>query len=391
MSSKTISISIVIVLVSYANCIPQLNQTEEQKPKRQPPLPELLEVNEQQDEKVGLSPGDPNSYARPDEVKTSHIHIDWDIHFDKNIVDGICTYTMEKVDPKVNVVIMDAKGLNISSIQLKSTGEDLKYTIDGDTSQGSRLQIQLPAETSNQFKMAIKYSTTSLCTALLWMRPEQTAGGVHPFMFSQNEAIHARSLMPCQDTPSVKSTYSANVTAPKGITVLMSAIRKSNEPEPVGEKFKFSFEQNIPVMSYLIAIAAGDLKSRKIGPRSHVWAEEKFVDLAAQDFSETENMIQTAEDICGPYVWGIYDILVLPPSFPYGGMENPCLTFVSSTLLSGDKANANVIAHEIAHSWAGNLVTNKNFDHFWLNEGFTSFIEQKIKVGWDLMSEVILT
>ena len=259
-----------------------------------------------------------------------------------------------------------------------SVGEELKFTIDGETPFGSRLEIQLPTECADEFKMLITYKTTAKCEALLWMSPEQTSGGVHPFVFSQCEAIQARAMLPCQDTPSIKVTYSASVTAPAGVTVLMSAVRKE-ENQPTGDnKMKFSFEQKIPIVSYLIAIAAGDLKSRKIGPRSHVWAEEKYLETAAFDFSDTEKMLATAEELCGPYVWGIYDILVLPPSFPFGGMENPCLTFVTPTLLSGDKSNATVVAHEISHSWTGNLVTNVNFEHFWLNEGFTKFTEYKI-------------
>jgi leukotriene-A4 hydrolase len=329
--------------------------------------------------KMAFSPGDPSSYSRPDQVKTTHIHIEWDVDFDKMVLASTCTYSMTKVDSAATSVLMDVKALDITSIKLESTGEDMKFKIDQETNYGSRLEIHLPAGCDKEFKMLVKYSTTSQCTALMWMLPEQTAGGVHPFMFSQCQAIHARSMLPCQDTPSVKATYSASVTAPEGITVLMSALRKHDTPQEQGQKKKYCFEQTVPVMSYLIAIAAGDLKSRKIGPRSHVWAEEKFLDEAAADFSETEKMLKIAEDLCGTYVWGIYDILVLPPSFPFGGMENPCLTFVTPTLLSGDKANATVIAHEITHSWTGNLVTNINFEHFWLNEGFTKFTEYKIK------------
>ena len=258
------------------------------------------------------------------------------------------------------------------------TGEELKYTIDGETSFGSRLEIHLPTDCSKDFKIVIKYGTTAKCQALLWMEPNQTSGGVHPFVFSQCQSILARSMLPCQDTPSLKATYSASVTAPKGINVLMSAIRKEENKTVSGDKVMFSFEQKVPVMSYLIAVAAGDLKSKKIGPRSHIWSEEKYLEMAAFDFSETEKMLQTAEDLCGSYVWGIYDILVLPPSFSFGGMENPCLTFVTPTLLSGDKSNSTTIAHEIVHSWTGNLVTNVNFEHFWLNEGFTKFTECKI-------------
>lgn len=328
---------------------------------------------------MSLSPGDPSSYARPDQVKTTHINLDWDIDFGKNVLAGTCTYFMTKVDTAASEVLMDVNHLDITSIKLESTGEDLTYKIDVAVDFGSRLQITLPATCDKEFKMVIKYSTTSKCTALQWLLPQQTASGSHPYMFSQCQAIHARSMLPCQDTPQVKATYSANVTAPRGITVLMSAPRKHENGEVIGDKVRFCFDQKVPVMSYLIAIAAGNIKSRKIGPRSHVWSEEMFLDEAASDFADTEDMLKTAEDLCGPYVWGIYDILVLPPSFPYGGMENPCITFATPTLLSGDKANASVIAHEIAHSWTGNLVTNSNFEHFWLNEGFTVFTECKIK------------
>lgn len=139
------------------------------------------------------------------------------------------------------------------------------------------------------------------------------------------------------------------------------------------------FVQDVPVPSYLIALAVGALESKQIGPRSHVWAEKEIIEECAYEFADTEQQLKTAEDICGPYVWGKYDLLVLPPSFPFGGMENPCLTFVTPTLLAGDRSLANVVAHEIAHSWTGNLITNRNFEHFWLNEGFTVFVERKIK------------
>ena len=179
--------------------------------------------------------------------------------------------------------------------------------------------------------------------------------------------------------PRLQAPYTASVTAPEDITVLMSAVPDA-EPAAAegGNRRRFTFAQKVPVQSYLIALAAGKVESRRIGPRSRVWSEKEYVDGAALDFADTEEMLRTAEDLCGPYVWGIYDILVLPPSFPFGGMENPCLTFATPTLLSGDGSNADVIAHEIAHSWTGNLVTNSNFEHFWLNEGFTVFTERKI-------------
>ena len=185
-------------------------------------------------------------------------------------------------------------------------------------------------------------------------------------------------MLPCQDTPSVKTSYSATIRAAEQFTILMSAIRDGEDSVSEGTRTS-KFTQKVPIQSYLIAIAVGDVVSKKIGPRSYVWAEAELVDKAAFDFSETESFLQTAEDLSGPYVWGIYDILVLPPAFAFGGMENPCLTFASQSLLSGDKSNAWVIAHEIAHSWTGNLVTNVNMEHFWLNEGFTCFVQNKIE------------
>jgi len=246
---------------------------------------------------------------------------------------------------------------------------------------GSALHIMLPSPVAEggQFDVCVAYSTSPDSTALQWLAPEQTAGRQKPFVFSQCQAIHARSMLPCIDAPGAKSTYSARVTAPAWATVLMSALEAPPQgpPAPTSKKV-FGWNQPVPTSTYLIALAAGDLASREISKRCRVWSEPSMVEAAAFEFSQTEDFLQTAEKLAGPYRWTRYDLLCLPPSFPYGGMENPCLTFVTPTLLAGDKSLADVVAHEIAHSWTGNLVTNATWTHFWLNEGWTKWFEQTI-------------
>jgi len=328
-----------------------------------------------------LSPSDPNSFARPEEAKVTHMDLNWTVDFVSQKLKGSVTLTVERVDPEAAYLTLDGRSLSIDQAVEESSGEGLEVTVGDEGYVGSKVQIKLPSTVEKMMKIKVTYSTTENCTALQWLSPEQTASKTQPYLFSQCQAIHARSMIPCQDTPAVKSSYSATVSAPKEVTVVMSAVKDEADPTPdpnvQGNKIH-KFVQKIPVQSYLVAIAAGNLTSKKIGPRSRVWSEPEFVDKAAYDFEDTEAFIQKAEDLCGKYVWGAYDILVLPPSFPYGGMENPCLTFATPTLLAGDKSLAGVIAHEIAHSWTGNLVTNKNFEHFWLNEGFTVFVERKI-------------
>jgi len=327
---------------------------------------------------MALSPGDPNSYARPDQVVTKHVHLELEVDFDARVLHGHVLLSVERVEPTASTLLLDVSRLQIDSVQDGESGSDLAFEVGSSCINGEKLEISLPSQ-GEKFQVKVGYRTTPTSTALQWLQPEQTLAGTHPFLFSQCQAIHCRSLLPCQDTPSVKAPYTASITAPSKLAALMSAIRQG-EPQPIGgDRSITKWEQKVPVQSYLIAIAVGGLESRQIGPRSHVWAEPGLVDRAAHDFAETESFLQTAEALCGPYVWGTYDILVLPPSFPYGGMENPCLTFATPTLLSGDRSNAGVIAHEIAHSWTGNLVTNTNFEHFWLNEGFTVFTELKIK------------
>lgn len=332
--------------------------------------------------RMALSPDDPSSFSRPDLVGVTHIHLKLGVNFDKNILEGHVILDAERKDKTADSLILDVKNITLLDITNEKDNSKLEYSVGETVSFGSKLNIKLPNESEcddgkTRYKIKIHYETSPKATALQWLNAQQTAGKKYPYLFSQNQAIHARSMVPCQDTPSVKSTYSAEITSPIWATTLMSALH--DEVEIIGNETKLSkFHQPVPIPSYLIAIAVGDLVTKKIGPRSSVWSEKELIEASAFEFSETDTMLRTAEDICGPYVWGIYDLLILPPSFAYGGMENPCLTFVTPTLLAGDRSLATVIAHEISHSWTGNLVTNANFEHFWLNEGFTMFIEYKI-------------
>lgn len=328
-----------------------------------------------------LSPADPNSYARPDHAAVQELHLDWQVDFTRKVVIGSVLLTVKCVED-AQELILDTRDLVIKGVKDVATGEAVTYTLgEAHPNFGAPLTITLPpTPRENIWKVEVEYETSPSCSALQWLSPEQTAGKRHPYVFSQCQAIHCRSLLPCQDTPAVKVKYSAKVRAPRSLTVLMSALREGQkEKEDCSTHTTFKFRQPVPIPSYLIALAVGDLESRKVGPRSLVWSEKEFVDQSAYEFAETEAMLKAAEDVCGPYVWGQYDLLILPPSFPYGGMENPCLTFVTPTLLAGDRSLADVVIHEISHSWTGNLVTNSQWEHFWLNEGFTMFVQRKIE------------
>ena len=321
---------------------------------------------------------DPSSQSSYPATAVTHVAFDVDVDFDEKVISGTATASV-KVQSESSTLVLDTRDLHIERVQLD--GADLTFSIcETHPVMGAPLVIELDKqmEKDSSFDVVITYRTSPSSSAVQWLRPEQTAGGKHPYLFTQCQAIHARSLFPCQDTPGAKMTYSAKVTAPNPLTALMSAI-PIGEPADAGDgKSSFEFKQDVPIPPYLLALAVGNVEAVEIGPRSKVWSEPEMVQAGAFEFSETEDFLKAAEQVAGPYVWGRYDLLLLPPSFPYGGMENPCLTFVTPTLLAGDRSQAHVVAHEIAHSWSGNLVTNKTWEHFWLNEGFTVFIERKI-------------
>ncbi|KAH9503587.1 Leukotriene A-4 hydrolase [Bulinus truncatus] len=295
---------------------------------------------------------------------------------------------------------LDSRDLVIEKVIIKETLALCNFEVSNplNFTFGTKLTITLGPIESKSFTVIIEYVTSTEASALQWLGKEQTAGKRHPYLFSQCQAIHARSMFPCQDTPSVKFPFTAKIRAPKELTVLMSAKRIGTEP--VEKETQLQQQSLNKVFPFQVIWWPLD-----IGPRTKVWSERELVNQAAFEFSQTEDMLKTAESLMGDYVWGPYDILVLPPSFPYGGMENPCLTFVTPTLLAGDKSLADVIAHEISHSWTGNLVTNSSFEHFWLNEGHTMFLERKIlgqlhgqlhlqlhaHEGWNALEEAVKT
>jgi leukotriene A-4 hydrolase/aminopeptidase len=275
--------------------------------------------------------------------------------------------------PRGGPLDLDTRDLDIQAVET-AEGKAIPHALHAPMPiLGARLRAELPAGTPS---VRIRYRTTPQASALQWLSPAQTAGGKHPFLFSQCQAIHARSVVPLQDTPRIRITFDAELTVPAALRGLMAAAHAGREEKNGEAVERYVMPQPIP--PYLLALAVGNLESRELGPRSRVWAEPSLVDAAAREFSQVDEMILTAEKLFGPYDWDRFDVLTMPPSFPYGGMENPRLTFLTPTVIAGDKSLVNVLAHELAHSWTGNLVTNANAEHFWLNEGFTVFAERRI-------------
>ncbi|GIY29295.1 leukotriene A-4 hydrolase [Caerostris darwini] len=325
-----------------------------------------------------LSENDPNSFSNPESCIVTDIDLHLEVDFEKHVLSGYVDLSIDRKNMKADL-LLDTRDLTIHNVRNKNNLNKMTFNVGESVGDfGSKLEVKLPKRGAKRAIIRVEYETSANASGLQWLEPEQTAGKKQPYMFSMCQAIHARSVFPCQDTPGVKAPYTATITAPFELIVLMSAVRDGEEMagDPLMKTYKFV--QKIPIPSYLFAIVIGALESRQIGPRTHVWSEKEYVDKCAEEFSETEQMLKCAEELLGEYVWEIYDLLVLPPCFAFGGMENPCLTFVTPTLLAGDKSLVSTIAHEIAHSWTGNLVTNRNFEHFWLNEGFTTFFERKI-------------
>ncbi|HEY0972271.1 MAG TPA: M1 family metallopeptidase [Gemmatimonadales bacterium] len=317
---------------------------------------------------------DIHSYARPAEARVTHVALDLRADFDAKRLAGTATLDLERA-PGSTEVVLDTRDLTIESVT-DSAGGALEFELGPtDSILGQALTVELPEGVR---RIVVGYRTSPDAAALQWLSPAQTAGKKHPYLFSQGQAILTRTWIPTQDSPGIRQTYEARIVVPEQLTAVMSAEQLTPNGEPVegGRAFRFRLDQ--PVPPYLMAIAVGDLAFRELGPRTGVYAEPSVVDSAAREFADLERMVEAAEQLYGPYRWGRYDLLVLPPSFPFGGMENPRLTFATPTILAGDKSLVSLVAHELAHSWSGNLVTNATWSDFWLNEGFTTYIENRI-------------
>lgn len=312
----------------------------------------------------------PHSSARPQEVAISHLDLDLRVDFGRKRLTGHATMSLLRKDASkpLNLDILDLEIGDVTS----PNGDKLAHKIsDRRDHLGQCLSVELPNDLD---KVVIAYATIPSASALQWLSPEQTTDKKQPFLFTQSQAILARTWVPCQDTPAVRMSYTARIEVPSELMAVMSA----SNPQEKNESGVYTFEMKQPIPSYLLALAVGDLEFRAIGPRSGVYAEPSVLKDAAWELADTERMIVAAEKLYGPYRWDRYDVIFLPSSFPFGGMENPRLTFATPTILAGDRSLVALIAHELAHSWSGNLVTNATWNDFWLNEGFTVYFEQRI-------------
>jgi aminopeptidase N len=314
-----------------------------------------------------------HSYSNIDEINTSHLHLDLEVNFDDKVISGVARHTMNNTG--TTKAIFDFNDLTIERVTLGDEENESETTFsvgkDDDKLLGKPLVVDINKDTKY---VNIYYATTAESEALDWLAPELTGSGKHPFLYTQGQAILTRSWVPVQDTPENRITYSADLKVPSELLALMSA----TNPTEKNETGEYSFEMKQPIPSYLLALAVGELEYADLGNNCGVYAEPHMIDKAAYEFEDIPKMMTAAEDLYGDYLWETYDVIVLPYSFPFGGMENPRLTFATPTLIAGDQSLVSVIAHELAHSWSGNLVTNATWNDFWLNEGFTVYFENRI-------------
>ncbi|UOQ96108.1 M1 family metallopeptidase [Hymenobacter sp. 5317J-9] len=318
-------------------------------------------------------PADPHSHAGDSPARVRHLDLDLTVDFGARTLTGRATWSLQ-AGPAATELVLDTRDLTIEQVELlnsagNSTPAD--FTLGkADAVLGQALKVPLAPETA---AVRVSYRTSPAAAALQWLEPAQTAG-TEPFLFTQSQAILARTWLPCQDSPGIRFTYEATVRVPAHLLALMSA----ENPQQLDARGEYRFRMAQPIPAYLMALAVGDLRFAPLSGRTGIYAEPATLPVATNEFDDLEKMVAAAEELYGPYRWERYDLLVLPPSFPFGGMENPRLTFVTPTILAGDRSLTSLVAHELAHSWSGNLVTNATWNDFWLNEGFTVYFERRI-------------
>ena len=333
--------------------------------------PDTTEVSESgEPAPVSSNRRDSHSFSNPEQVLTTHLDLDLSVNFDSKTLSGTAHLDLQRTQASAKQLVLDTNALTIKRV---FAGEQkLEFSLKpADPVLGSALEISLPEGVN---RVSIDYVTDPDATGVQWLTPEQTAGGKHPFLFTQAQAIHARSFIPLQDSPQVRLTYNATIRTPPELLAVMSA---SNDP--ITERdgvYEFEMPQAIP--SYLIALSVGDLQFKAMGERTGVYSEPAYLEAATAEFADTEAMLEVTEARYGEYQWGRYDLLILPPSFPFGGMENPRLSFITPTVIAGDKSLVALIAHELAHSWSGNSTSNATWRDLWLNEGFTTYLTYRI-------------
>lgn len=313
---------------------------------------------------------DQHSFAEPEKAVIKHLDLDIEVNFDKQSISGKASYDIGNAG--VEEVVFDTRGLSIEKVTIGEDEQETSYEL-GKTQEfmGAPLKVSINENTK---RVNIYYSTGTEAAALQWLNPQQTADKKHPFLFTQGQAILTRTWIPVQDSPGIRFTYNAKVKVPAELMAVMSA----SNPQEKNETGVYEFEMKQPIPAYLIALTAGDLVFKPVDERTGVYAEPSVIDGAVYEFADMGKMLDAAEELYGKYQWERYDVIVLPPSFPFGGMENPRLTFATPTILAGDRSLTSLVAHELAHSWSGNLVTNATWDDFWMNEGFTVYFEKRI-------------
>jgi leukotriene-A4 hydrolase len=317
---------------------------------------------------------DEHSYSNPEQLRVRHMDLNLTVDFDQQQLIGDVVLDVEQVQAGARELVLDTRDLIIASVEAGDGANwaPVQYVLgDTDPTLGAALRIAFPEGAT---KVRINYASRPQSTGLQWLQPAQTADGKFPYMYSQAQAIHARSFIPLQDSPAVRVTYRATISTAPQLRAVMSA---GNDPAaPLSGVYQFEMPQPIP--SYLIALAVGDLHFKAMGSRTGVYAEPSVLPAAAAEFADTESMLEKVEILYGNYRWDRYDLLILPPSFPWGGMENPRLSFITPTVIAGDKSLVGLIAHELAPSWSGNTVTNATWNDIWLNEGFTTYLTYRI-------------